>query len=390
MAHVIFIPGFYGTRLVQASDGKIVWISAGQALFGSQTAARTGFAVPGALDLVPGTILDRVPVIPGIYALDVYGDFLDELRTNLGAESQLHLFGYDWREDYFQAVKKLSRLVDQLKSHGATSIALVAHSLGGLITSYYLRYGDQAPENAVETWQGACHIDKVVMAAVPFKGSLTAFRNMKHGATFGLNHTLIKPHAFASFVSSYQLQPTYPVLLDHSLKLLSYSLSDSDLWQHHGWGFLQPATGVSQAVMDKRVSFVKHALHRGKLLSERLHAPPGNLPGRKTQLLYAFARSHKTIARAVLLDVPGAPTSQTVSQLIFGRKNFGKHFPTRSHDILLADGDQTVITQSAQLPAAFQQACTTALIHESRAIHSQIYNDPALWAKLRHFLGRGS
>ena len=383
MSHVIFIPGFYGTRLVQASDGKVVWISASQAVFGSQTAARTGLAVPGAIELAPGSLLDRVPVLPGIYGLDVYGDFLDDLRANLGSDSQIHLFGYDWREDYFQAVKKLARLVDQLKSQGATSIALVAHSLGGLIASYYLRYGDQVPEDAVETWQGARHIDKVVMAAVPFKGSMTAFRNMKHGAKFGLNYTLIKPHAFASFTSSYQLQPIYqPVLLDHELEPLSHSLSDSDLWRQHGWGFLQPTAEVSQDMMDNRMSFVQHALRRGKMLSERLHAPLGKLPEITTNLLYAFATSHATIARAVLIDTPG----ESSSQLIFGTKNFEKHFPAHSPNSLFADGDQTVLTESAQLPAALQRAWHNASIHESRAIHSQIYNDPALRAKIRHFL----
>ena len=68
-SHVIFIPGFYGTRLAQASDGKTVWISASQALFGSKTAARIGFEVPEAQELVPSTVLDRIPVIPALMPL---------------------------------------------------------------------------------------------------------------------------------------------------------------------------------------------------------------------------------------------------------------------------------------------------------------------------------
>ena len=191
-SHVIFIPGFYGTRLAQASDGKTVWISAGQALFGSKTAARTGFAVPEAQALVPSTVLDRIPVIPGIdaAAVDVYGDFIDTLRASLGPRTQVHLFSYDWRDGYFEAVKKLAALVHSLRSQERTSVSLIAHSMGGLITSYYLRYGAQEPEDAVETWQGAQNINKVVMATVPFKGSMTSFRNMKHGAKFGLNTSL--------------------------------------------------------------------------------------------------------------------------------------------------------------------------------------------------------
>ena len=124
MTHLIFLPGFYGTRLVRKTDGRLVWISARQAVFGSQTAARTGFGVSGAQELVPGTVLDRVPVIPGVYDLDVYRDFLDDLQT------RVHLLGYDWREDYFEAVKKLAGLVRDLKAGGASSIILIAPALG--------------------------------------------------------------------------------------------------------------------------------------------------------------------------------------------------------------------------------------------------------------------
>ena len=32
----ILIPGYYGSRLVQPADGKLIWISTAQALFGNQ------------------------------------------------------------------------------------------------------------------------------------------------------------------------------------------------------------------------------------------------------------------------------------------------------------------------------------------------------------------
>ena len=123
MQHLIFIPGFYGTRLVQTGDRKIVWLSAWQALFGSKTAARTGLGVAGERALVPGTVLDCIPVIPGIYSKDVYAAFLGKLRARLGTRPRIHLFAYDWREDYFTAVKQLARLVSELKHRGAASIS---------------------------------------------------------------------------------------------------------------------------------------------------------------------------------------------------------------------------------------------------------------------------
>ena len=381
MQHLIFIPGFYGTRLVQTGDRKVVWLSAWQALFGSKTAARTGFGVAGERALVPGTVLDGIPVIPGIYAKDVYAAFLGKLRARLGTRPRIHLFAYDWRDDYFAAVKQLARLVSELKRRGATSIAIIAHSLGGLITSYYLRYGSQAPKEAAETWEGAGHVDKVVLATVPFKGSMTAFHNMKHGARFGLNTTLVKAQAFATFPSVYELLPTYaPVLLDGGLNPLPYTLYESELWERYGWGFLDTATRVSEHIRQKRLALVTAALHTGKHLYERLHAPLRHSPPLTTQMLYVFARSHPTLARAVLLDAEPAPT------LLFNRDEFAKHLPQQPYRALFEDGDETVSVQSAQLPSAFTHTLAAVTKLDSRAAHSQVLNDRVIRNSIFAFL----
>lgn len=381
MQHLIFIPGFYGTRLVQTDDRKIVWLSAWQVLFGSQTAARTGFGVAGERALVPDTVLDCIPVIPGIYRRDVYAAFLGKLRARLGTRPRIHLFAYDWREDYFAAVKQLARLVSELEHQGATSIAIIAHSMGGLITSYYLRYGPQAPEEAVETWEGAGHVDKVVLATVPFKGSMTAFHNMKHGARFGLNTTLIKAQAFATFPSVYEMMPTYaPVLLDSGLTPLPHTLYESDLWERYGWGFLDTATRVSEHIRQKRLALVTAALRRGRQLYERLHAPLKQSPQLSTQMLYVFARSHPTLARAVLLDAEPAPT------LLFHRDEFTKHLPQQPYRTLFEDGDETVSVRAAQLPSAFTHALATVTECDSRAAHSQVLNDRTIRNSIFVFL----
>ena len=381
MTHLIFLPGFYGTRLVRKANGRLVWISARQAVFGSQTAARTGFGVRGAQELVPETVLDRVPVIPGVYALDVYRDFLDELRT--AVRTPVHLLGYDWREDYFEAVKKLAGLVHDLKAGGASSIILIAHSLGGVVASYYLRYGDQEPEAARETWQGVQSLDAVVMATAPFQGSMTAFRNMKHGAKFGLNTSLISPHAFSTFTTGYTMLPTYrPVLLDHRLRPLPHTFFEPALWQRYAWGLLSMAGTVSADVSSsKRLAFVSRSLRRGKLLYERLHQPLSRPPERPVRMLYAFARSHATLSRAVLLE----RDAHSPARVIFERREFETTLPGQRYGALCSDGDQTLTTEAAQLPPAFKQALRVEE-HASQAIHSQIFNDRQIRSKIRAFL----
>ncbi len=328
--------------------------------------------------------MDRIPVIPGIYAKDVYAEFLGTLRARLGTHGsspRLHLFAYDWREDYFTAVQKLARLVSELKHQGAASIAIAAHSMGGLIASYYLRYGPQAPEEAVETWEGASHIDKVVLATVPFKGSMTALHNLQHGARFGLNTTLMKAQTFATFPSVYELLPTYaPVLLDGNLTPLPHTLYESALWKRYGWGFLDTATRVSEHTRQKREALVAAALHTGRQLYECLHAPLSRSLQLSTQMLYVFARSHPTLARAVLLDAEPTPA------LLFHRDEFAKHLPYQPYRALFEDGDETVNVQSAQLPSAFTHALAAVTERHSRAAHSQILNDRTIRDSIFAFL----
>ena len=206
---------------------------------------------------------------------------------------------------------------------------------------------------------------------------------MKHGAKFGLNTSLIQAHAFASFSVGYEMLPIYtPVLLDHELQPLAHTLFETALWQQYGWGFLNNSTRVSKEAMDKRVDFVRNALKRGKVLAERIHAPLHKKPRQHPPMLYAFATSHKTIVRAVLLG----DTTASADALIFRKDPFVKHFPDQSHSLLFTDGDQTVSTESAQLPSAFRQAFENLAEHTSQVVHSQIYNDKEIREKVFTFL----
>ena len=90
---------------------------------------------------------------------------------------------------------------------GKKDISIVAHSMGGLIVSYYLRYGTQDIESAVENWKGAEDLQRVVLAGVPFLGVMNSFRNMNFGVTVGWNSSLLSSEAYASFPASYYTLP---------------------------------------------------------------------------------------------------------------------------------------------------------------------------------------
>ena len=129
--------------------------------------------------------------------------------------------------------------------------------------------------------------------------------------------------------------------------------------------------------MDTGNSGVTH----GKHLYERLHAPLRHSPLLSTQMLYIFARSHSTLARAVLLDAEPVPT------VLFNRDEFAKHLPQQPYRALFEDGDETISVQSAQLPSAFMHALATVTELDSRATHSQVLNDRTIRDSIFAFLG---
>src|SRR6476646_1957820 len=137
----ILIPGYYGSRLVQPADGKLIWISTAQALFGNQplTLPIAGLGLPDAVDLSTDGILDHVQVIPLLYAVDGYGSILKALQDQGDSHSTVVALSYDWREDLLRTVRTLDATIRRLRAEGAPDIQVVAHSMGGLIAAYYLR-----------------------------------------------------------------------------------------------------------------------------------------------------------------------------------------------------------------------------------------------------------
>ncbi len=384
MDYVIFLPGFYGSELVLPKSKRLLWISAREAVVGSRTLARTGLGVPGAVTLATGHVLERVPIVSNLLGIDVYGKFLTELRNHLArapSRVELLLFPYDWRQDYSAAVSDFADLIQTIKEKDAHRITVIAHSMGGLILSYYLRYGRQEPETAVENWEGAESINAVVLASVPYQGSLTALYNMMHGAKFGLNTALVNADAFCTFPSVYQLLPSYsPVLLNDQLEPMSQELTDPTFWQNRHWGFLRKKTNRSKELLEFRLRFVTEMLGKASALIARLHALVRAPASAHPRLMHIYCRSHPTIARTVLIGDGDS------SELVFDKASFRSRFPTNAYGQLISDGDQTVTVASAQLPEPYRSQCSLSTVFESKAIHSEVFNDLSVRAQIFDFL----
>jgi hypothetical protein len=123
---VILVPGYYGTRLVRESDGKLVWISAGEAIAGDLplTLPIPGLGLHDAIQLKPAGILEKVPIIPLLYAVDGYGSMLEALREYGKGRATIVPFSYDWRDDLMASARKLDTVIRDLHMAGAADIRI--------------------------------------------------------------------------------------------------------------------------------------------------------------------------------------------------------------------------------------------------------------------------
>lgn len=348
---VILVPGYYGSRLVQVPDRALHWVSALQGLGVGRplTLPLPELGLEGP-HLEPDGILEEVRIVPGLFSIEAYGGMQDALRR---AGFRVVSLDYDWRDDLLAGVRRLQTAVAQLRGEGTTALAIVAHSMGGLIAAYYLRYGGQDVDGAVENWEGARHVAVVVMAGVPFRGTMTAFRNMTYGRTVGLNSALLNFQAVASFPATYYLLPK-----DEGDRLFvpggpsrTGMIGDPENWRRFRWGLMRGADQLPPEMRLRRFGYTAEWLNRAHRFHRLLHAPLGQHPaGGPKVCVYLSGGGEETLAGGLL--VPGA-TGRLSILFEMGELPSARR---QEDSVLFADGDGSVTVSSAALPEAFTQA----------------------------------
>ncbi len=383
---IIVIPGYYGTRLVRETDRKLIFISLTQALFGDQalTLPVPGLGLKGTTALQPEGLLEEVDVVPLLYSIDVYGSLMAQLRLSKKKSRKVFSLTYDWRGDLMKSVRNLDGLIRRLQIEGTQDISVVAHSMGGLIVSYYLRYGTQEIESAIETWEGAKSLKNVVMAGVPFLGVMHSFRNMNFGVTVGLNASLLSAEAYASFPASYYTLPIADSdeLLSRQLQPVTGMIRNSKHWRQSEWGLLRKTMEpASNEIAERRAVYTAFWLHRSQRFLELLGAPPTTTHPDLPPLLYLYAKGTPTLSKAVwkgsqmkgpdslVFDDPEATPS-------------GREMPPPT---IYSDGDGTVTVSSALLPPAYRQTLQTT-IREYAVGHTELVKDTTIQHDIVRFL----
>jgi len=280
---VIVIPGILGSRLVDNQTGEVVWGEMGPAgVSPLKTHSLTELALPmqsgtplhqlhdqvrqdGPLDQITFRVAG-IPIKVNAYAQVLatlgVGGYRDQHfrgssrrnEVNYGAEHfTCFQFAYDWRRDISESAAKLAQYIEEkdaytrqqyLERYGIENpnikFDIVAHSMGGMVARYYLRYGNQPlPDDGslpVLTWEGAQRVGRVFIVGTPNRGSTQAIMEMKDGLRLAPPMPKVPPAVSGAMPAAYQLFPR-----SEDLPLVYKNGSGPDIlspqtWQQLGWG----------------------------------------------------------------------------------------------------------------------------------------------------------
>lgn len=323
---VILIPGILGSRLTRQSDGVNVWP-------GSWTNLLFGARASLALPFDPQTLEPRDDglVADGLFdaalGQDYYGEIQHALEDYGGYQRaqagqgcatgsrRYYVLAYDWRQDNVVTAQKLDTLIEQIRRdcrRPDLKVDLLAHSMGGLIARYYLRYGsrDVLDGNALKaTLAGSRKVRRAILLGTPNLGSVSSLHGFLAGHPIGLSS--VPPEVLATMPSAYQLFP-HPLndwLVNGDGDALDRDLFDIYFWRRFQWSIFNPelrgrmhAGGLSD---EKLAAFERYFEKRLERARRFVWALSRNVPAMETQLILFGGDCVPTPARLLVEDDDG-------------------------------------------------------------------------------------
>lgn len=338
---VILIPGILGSKLRDGETGQLVWgaFDGGTADPETPEGARLiaipmkeGVPIDELTDSVRSDgALDRVKV--KLFGLPLQLNAYINILSTLGAGGYLdqslasnklneidygkdHFtcfqFDYDWRLDNVENAKRLKKFIEEKRAYiigeykkrgirrEDVKFDIVAHSMGGLLTRYFLLYGDNdlpgdgsMPE---VTWEGAKYVEKVIIVGTPNAGAIGAVETLVKGRDIGPFLPKYEPAIIGTMPSLYQQLPRtrHGEVVDENGNRLD--LTDPEVWIKLGWGLADPGQDrvlewllpdVSDPAKRREIALdhLKKSLKRGKEFEDAIDTPAAPPPGLKLYLI---------------------------------------------------------------------------------------------------------
>ena len=340
---VIVIPGVLGSTLVDSNSGIVAWGEIGRGLENPKKEEEIRrIALPmqeGKTfqelkdNLVAENALESIKIT--IYGVTVevntYSDILKSLgvggfrNEDYGETKKVDYgnrhytsfqFAYDWRRDLVEAAKRLHAYILEKRAYVQKEIAerhgienkdvkfnIIAHSMGGLVVRYYLRYGtaDLPDDGSLPplTWEGCRYINKVILIGTPNGGSIDSFRQLVEGTHLAPGLPSFDAAILGTMPAVYQLLPRKRH--GHLISLNGDSEEfmdpyDPDLWIKRGWGLAGPDRDSTLQILlpeikDRETRFrialdhLRKSLKRAKSFAEALDVPASPPRGTSINLI---------------------------------------------------------------------------------------------------------
>ncbi len=322
---VIVIPGILGSKLRDAS-GQVVWgaFSGDSADPETPEGARL-FSLPigeGSLETLTDSVTSdgaletlKVTLLGLPFELGAYVNLLKTLGVGGYQDQQLALagainygddhytcfqFDYDWRRDNVENARRLLAFIKDKKAYveaenkkrfgdeRSVKFDIVAHSMGGLVTRYFLRYGGAEP-NAdgpnEPTWAGAEYVERAILVGTPSGGSANALIQLIEGVQLSPIVPSYGATLIGTLPSVYELLPRgrHGALLDTAGKVVP-DLLDPELWISKGWGLaakdhdgllaqILPQTKSAAGRRELALGHLRKCLERARSFQEALDVP---------------------------------------------------------------------------------------------------------------------
>jgi len=365
---VIIIHGALGGRLMNKETGEEAWPGALNTLIFSDYNELE-------LDIDPLTLTPKVsPLQPSgiaevIGGVDFYGRILAVLEEAGGyvesepgianglLERRYYTFSYDWRLDIVDSARRLDAFIEQIRTDYGNpdlEVDIIAHSLGGLITRYYVRYGTDDVLDSDDfpvSQAGAQKIRRVALLGVPNLGSMDAIRTLMRGykVIFGT----IPTEVVATFPSTYQVLPHAIIdwFVTTSGRPLKRDQFDYNFWRRFHFSVFDPV--VEQRIFDRYDDpeeaeehlqrlrrFFEKSLERARRFSWSLTVP---IDAPKVRYVVFGGSCDATPARIVVEEVDG------VSNVRLFPDEIRDPLPNIDYDELMFEPGDGVVTKASLL-----------------------------------------
>ncbi|MCI7643485.1 MAG: hypothetical protein MST10_03895 [Lentisphaeria bacterium] len=300
---VIVVHGLVGSKLLNQDNGRVLWGEFSPRMF--EDDFLTELARPISPDLPLNRLKDNVKAIEMMrtaqvdilnisFELPGYDGLLDILRRggyvfegDVMPEDKhyysMFTFCYDWRSDIPEIAAELHQFILtkrrylQKKYEELYGIKdydvqfdIIGHSMGGLVSRYYLRFGDQPmTENDPPRldWRGSRYVDKLIMIGTPNGGYLDTCLELINGLKIVPVAPLIPPAFIGTFPTFYQMMPRAAAGAVIDEKGRKVDMFDPEVWIANQWGLADPG---QDKYLEKLMPKVKSPKRRRQIALEHL------------------------------------------------------------------------------------------------------------------------